>query len=56
VFIALGFVGAATAGAFLAWPGGLEKAMIVAVEVALMPSLAITLGLLLVGAPQRPPS
>ena len=56
VFIALGFVGAATAGAFLAWPSGLEKAMIVAVEVALMPSLAITLGLLLVGAPQRPPS
>jgi uncharacterized MnhB-related membrane protein len=54
VFIALGFVGAATAGAFLAWPGGLEKALIVVAEVALMPSLAITLGLLLAGAPQRP--
>jgi uncharacterized MnhB-related membrane protein len=56
VFIALGFVGAAAAGAFLAWPVGLEKALIVVVEVALMPSLAITLGLLLAGAPQRPPS
>jgi hypothetical protein len=54
VFIALGFVGAATTGAFLAWPGGLEKALIVVAEVALMPSLAITLGLLLAGAPQRP--
>jgi multisubunit Na+/H+ antiporter MnhB subunit len=56
VFIALGFVGAAAAGAFLAWPSGLEKALIVVVEVALLPSLAITLGLLLSGAPQRPPS
>jgi uncharacterized MnhB-related membrane protein len=54
VFIAAGAVGAATAGAFLAWPSGLEKALIVVVEVALMPSLAITLGLLLDGAPQRP--
>jgi multisubunit Na+/H+ antiporter MnhB subunit len=54
VFIALGFVGAAAAGAFLAWPAGLEKALIVVAEVALMPSLAITLGLLLAGAPQRP--
>jgi multisubunit Na+/H+ antiporter MnhB subunit len=54
VFIALGAVGAAAAGAFLAWPSGLEKALIVVVEVALMPSLAVTLGLLLAGAPQRP--
>jgi multisubunit Na+/H+ antiporter MnhB subunit len=54
VFIALGFVGAVAAGAFLAWPTGLEKALIVVVEVALMPSLAVTLGLLLAGAPQRP--
>jgi multisubunit Na+/H+ antiporter MnhB subunit len=56
VFIALGFVGAAAAGAFLGWPSGLEKAFIVAIEVALLPSLALTLGLLLSGAPQRPPS
>ncbi len=55
VFIALGFVGAGLAGAFLAWPAGLEKALIVVVEVALMPSLAVTLGLLLAGTLQRPP-
>jgi multisubunit Na+/H+ antiporter MnhB subunit len=54
VFIAIGFVGAASAGAFLAWPTGLEKALIVVVEVALMPSLAVTLGLLLAGTVQRP--
>jgi len=54
VFIALGFVGAALAGAFLAWPAGLEKALIVVVEIALMPSLAVTLGLLLAGTLQRP--
>jgi len=54
VFIALGAVGAAAGGAFLAWPAGLEKALIVVVEVALMPSLAVTLGLLLAGAPGRP--
>ena len=54
VFIAIGFVGAASAGAFLAWPAGLEKALIVVVEVALMPSLAVTLGLLLAGTVQRP--
>ena len=54
VFIAIGLVGAASAGAFLAWPNGLEKALIVVVEVALMPSLAVTLGLLLAGTVQRP--
>ncbi len=53
-FIAIGLLGAAFAGAFLAWPAGFEKALIVVVEVALMPSLAVTLGLLLAGAPQRP--
>jgi len=53
-FIAIGAVGAAAAGAFLAWPAGFEKALIVVVEVALMPSLAVTLALLLAGAPQRP--
>lgn len=53
VFIALGFVGAVMAGAFLAWPAGLEKALIVVVEIALMPSLAVTLGLLLAGTLQR---
>lgn len=54
MFIGLGFVGVVAAGAFLAWPEGLEKAMILVVEVTLLPSLAITLGLLLAGTLQRP--
>lgn len=55
VFVAVGIVGAVAAGAFLAYPPGFEKPLIVAIEVALTPSLAITLALLLVGAPQQPP-
>jgi len=54
VFIAIGVVGAFTAGAFLAWPDGWAKPMILVIEIALMPSLALTLGLLLAGAPERP--
>ncbi|SCK43693.1 Domain related to MnhB subunit of Na+/H+ antiporter [Variovorax sp. HW608] len=53
VFILVGFAGALTAGAFLGYPDGLAKLWIVAVEFALMPSLALTLGLLLAGAPHR---
>ena len=53
VFIAIGFTGVVTAGAFLAHPYGYAKALILVIEAALMPSLAITLALLLVGAPQR---
>lgn len=54
VFVLVGLIGAFTAGAFLAYPPGWEKPLIVAIEVALTPSLAITLALLLVGAPQEP--
>jgi multisubunit Na+/H+ antiporter MnhB subunit len=53
VFIAVGLVGAVTAGAFLAYPDGFAKPLIVVIEVALMPSLALTLTLLLIGAPER---
>ncbi len=53
VFIAIGLSGVVTAGAFLAYPDGYAKPLIVAIELALMPSLALTLALLLVGAPQR---
>jgi multisubunit Na+/H+ antiporter MnhB subunit len=56
VFIAIGFAGVVTAGAFLAYPLGYAKPLIIVIEAALMPSLAITLALLLVGAPRvRPP-
>jgi multisubunit Na+/H+ antiporter MnhB subunit len=53
VFIAIGFLGAWSAGAFLAYPDGLAKPLILVIEVALMPSLAVTLALLLLGPPQR---
>jgi multisubunit Na+/H+ antiporter MnhB subunit len=52
-FIAIGVVGAVTAGAFLAYPQGIAKSLILAIEFALMPSLTLILGLMLLGAPQR---
>ena len=52
-FIAIGLIGAATAGAFLAYPEGLAKPLILVIEFALMPTLTLILGLLLLGAPQR---
>jgi len=54
VFVAIGLAGAFTAGAFLAYPAGYAKPLILAIEWALMPSLALTLALLMAGAPQRP--
>jgi len=53
VFIAIGFVGALVSGAFLAYPDGFAKPLIVAIELALTPSLTLILGLLLAGAPER---
>ena len=53
VFIAIGLAGAATAGAFLAYPDGYAKPLIIAIELALMPTLALILALLLAGAPLR---
>ena len=53
VFVAVGVVGALYAGAFLAYPTGLSKPMIIVIEAALMPSLTLILGLLLAGAPER---
>jgi multisubunit Na+/H+ antiporter MnhB subunit len=53
VFIAVGAAGAAFAGAFLGYPEGLAKALIKVIEWALYPSLALTLALIVVGAPQR---
>ena len=53
VFIAIGCAGVATAGAFLAYPDGWAKPLILVIEFALMPSLALTLGLIMAGAPER---
>ncbi len=52
-FIAVGFFGLQTAGAFLAYPEGFVKPLIIAIELALLPSLTLVLGLLLLGAPLR---
>jgi multisubunit Na+/H+ antiporter MnhB subunit len=52
-FIAVGVVGMVAAGAFLAYPPGIAKPLILVVEFALMPTLTLILGLMLLGAPQR---
>ena len=53
VFIAVGVAGLLLAGSFLAYPEGWAKPMILVIEFALMPSLALTLGLIMAGAPER---
>jgi len=52
-FIAVGAIGAVTAGAFLGYPESVAKALILTVEFALMPTLTLVLGLMLLGAAQR---
>lgn len=53
VFIAIGFAGAWTAGAFLAYPEGLAKPLIIVIELALMPTLVLVLALLTAGTPRE---
>ena len=53
VFVVVGLLGAWQAGAFLGYPDGWAKPMIVAIEVALLPTLVLVLALLLNGAPAR---
>lgn len=52
-FIAAGVLGSFSAGAFLALPAGHAKPMILAIEIALMPTLTLILALLIPGPPQR---
>ncbi len=52
-FIGVGVAGAVTAGAFLAYPPGFAKTLILVIEFALMPTLTLVLGLMLLGAPRR---
>jgi len=49
LFIAAGLLGVVTQGAFLAWPAGFEKPLILLVEVALTGSIAAMLALLVIG-------
>jgi multisubunit Na+/H+ antiporter MnhB subunit len=53
IFLAIGLAGFALAGAFLAYPSGYAKPLIVAVEVALTLSIAVALGMLGAGPPER---
>jgi multisubunit Na+/H+ antiporter MnhB subunit len=52
VFLVIGFLGIA-AGAFLAYPPAIAKPLIVIIETALILSIAVTLGMLVVGPPKR---
>jgi multisubunit Na+/H+ antiporter MnhB subunit len=53
IFLAIGLAGMGLANAFLAYPSGYAKPMIVAVEVALTLSIGVALGLLAAGPPER---
>jgi multisubunit Na+/H+ antiporter MnhB subunit len=53
IFIAIGIAGIWLADAFLAYPEGLAKPLIIAIEVALTGSVAVVLALLLAGPPTR---
>ena len=55
VFLAIGLAGFVVPGAFLAYPAGLAKPLILISEAALTPSIAASLGLLLAGPPERMP-
>jgi multisubunit Na+/H+ antiporter MnhB subunit len=53
VFLAIGLAGMVLANAFLAYPAGYAKPLIVAVEFALTLSIGVALGLLAAGPPER---
>jgi multisubunit Na+/H+ antiporter MnhB subunit len=53
IFLAIGIAGMVLANAFLAYPPGYAKPLIVAVEVALTLSIGVALGLLAAGPPER---
>ena len=55
VFLAIGFAGFALPGGFLSYPAGLAKPLIIVIEVALTFSIAVVLGLLVLGPPVRGP-
>jgi multisubunit Na+/H+ antiporter MnhB subunit len=53
IFLAVGLAGMVLANAFLAYPPGYAKLLIVAVEFALTLSIGVALGLLAAGPPER---
>jgi multisubunit Na+/H+ antiporter MnhB subunit len=52
-FVAVGAFGIAAAGAFLGYPQGWAKPLILLIEVALLPTLTLVLALLMNGPPMR---
>jgi multisubunit Na+/H+ antiporter MnhB subunit len=52
-FLAVGLAGVALADAFLAYPAGYAKPLIIVVEATLTLSIGVTLGLLAAGRPER---
>jgi hypothetical protein len=52
-FLAVGLAGFAIAGGFLAYPEAYAKALIVAIEAAMIVTIAETLALLVAGPPAR---
>jgi multisubunit Na+/H+ antiporter MnhB subunit len=55
IFLAIGLAGFVVADAFLAYPAGYAKPLIIVIEAALTLSIAVTLGLVALGPPQRMP-
>ena len=53
MFLLVGLGGLWFGNGFLAFPPGYEKAVIVAIEVLMLLTVAVTLGLLMAGAPER---
>jgi multisubunit Na+/H+ antiporter MnhB subunit len=53
VFVAVGLAGMLIADAFLAYPVAYAKPLIIAIEIAMVLSIAAMLGMLLAGTPQR---
>jgi len=53
VFLVVGLGGLLLGDAFLAYPAAYAKPLIVAIEVAMTLTIAVTLGLLMAGAPER---
>jgi multisubunit Na+/H+ antiporter MnhB subunit len=53
IFLAIGFAGFALAGAFLAYPAGFAKPLIVVAEAGLTLSIGVTLALLVAGPAER---
>jgi multisubunit Na+/H+ antiporter MnhB subunit len=53
IFLAIGLAGSVLANAFLAYPPGYAKPMIVAIEAALTLSIGVALGMLAAGPPER---